>query len=61
MTDLESLISRAGGPVAAARLLGVPYRSSFARWRRGEAQIPDYILASIRAHLALSDRAFARL
>ena len=53
---LLQLEVRAGGPTATAHLLGVPYTSSYCRWKRGEALPPRYIRRSIDAYLALSDR-----
>jgi hypothetical protein len=49
------LETRAGGIQPVIKLLGV----SQARWydyRAGRVAMPPYIQASIRAHLALSDR-----
>lgn len=59
---IDELIQRCdGSPVAAAKLLGVAYRGSFCAYRNGSRPIPAYIEASLRAHLALSDRAFQKL
>ena len=60
MTDIERIENRAGGVQPAIALLGV----SQARWydyRSGRVDPPDYIKASVRAHLLLSDRAIKRL
>ena len=58
---LAEIEERTGGPVATARLLGVPYTSSYRRWMRGETEAPKYIEQSIRAHMALSDTQFGLL
>ena len=54
ITDLEQ---RAGGVMEAYVLLGVS-RNRWFKYKSGESVTPAYIEASLRAHLALSDRAF---
>ena len=56
----HQLEARAGGAVRAAQLLGVCYRSSYAAWKSGRIKTPPYILASIHAHLQLSNVAFKK-
>lgn len=50
---LEALESYVGGPVAAARLLGVNYTGSYCAWKAGRREIPIYIYQSVAAHLKL--------
>lgn len=50
---LEALESYVGGPVAAARLLGVNYTGSYCAWKAGRREPPVYIRQSITAHLKL--------
>ncbi len=51
--DLKALEVFAGGPVAAAQLLGVNYTGSYCAWKSGRREIPPYILRSVAAHLKL--------
>lgn len=50
---LEALEGFVGGPVAAARLLGVNYTGSYCAWKSGRRDIPLYIYRSVAAHLRL--------
>ena len=50
---LDLLEQRVGGVGATAKLLGIPYQSSYAGYKSGKRKIPLYIERSVRAHLAL--------
>jgi hypothetical protein len=55
MSDIERLEKRVGGVQEAIRLLGVS-QSRWYDYRAGAVPLPPYVQASIRAHLAASDR-----
>lgn len=58
---LEILEKRAGGPIAAARMLGIPYTSTYARLASGKRNLPLYIKHAIMALLMLPDQEFRDL
>lgn len=60
LDQFTQLEQRAGGPVAAAAVLGVAYMGSYCAYKRTQ-NCPKYIERSLRAHLALSDREFNKL
>lgn len=59
-SQLLKLEERVGNASDTAQLLGVAEKGSYYPWKKATRPIPIYIKNSIEAHLALSDRAFAK-
>lgn len=58
---LKVLEEKAGGPAAAARMLGVPYTSSYAAYASGKRTVPRYIQNAVEALVLLPDDQFRDL
>ena len=56
-----ALEDRAGGPVAAARMLGIPYTSSYAAYKANRRLTPTYINFAMEALLMLPNARFCDL
>ena len=59
MNDITQLEQRAGSAKAAYELLGIS-KAAWFRYRAG-GEISAVVAASVRAHLALSNRAFSEI